>query len=96
MPTEEATVADEKVTVTFVHPTQSDKLLQATVGKTATPKYLINQLVTSGFMEKAGQSTEYRLVDSDTKKELAPNVTLGEAQVADNAHLYVIHSVTGA
>lgn len=87
---------DGKITLNFVHPTESEKILQAAVGLTATPNYLIQQLIGSGFMEKPGPSTQYKLVHVETKSELPPNITLADAKVADNAHLNVIHSVSGA
>ncbi len=89
-------VNDQQVTIHFVHPTDSTQVLIATVGKTSTPNYLIEQLVRSNFLTKAGTGAAYKLVDTTTGKELADHVTLAAAGVAPNATLNVLHSVTGA
>jgi hypothetical protein len=89
-------VNDQQVTVHFVHPTDSTQVLTATVGNTSTPNYLIEQLVRSNFMAKAGTGAGYKLVDTTSGKELGDHVTLAAAGVAPNATLNVLHSVTGA
>jgi hypothetical protein len=89
-------VTDQQVTIHFVHPTDSTQVLTATVGKTSTPNYLIEQLVRSNFLTKAGNGAAYKLVDTATGKELADHKTLATAGVAPNATLNVLHSVTGA
>jgi len=89
-------INDQQVTVHFVHPTDSTQVLTATVGKTSTPNYLIDQLVRSNFLTKAGTGAAYKLVDTTTGKELGDHMTLAAAGVAANATLNVLHSVTGA
>ena len=44
---------DEQITINFVHPMDSTKVLKATVGKSSTPNYLITQLVRSDFLTKS-------------------------------------------
>jgi hypothetical protein len=85
-----------QVTVHFVHPTDSTQVLTATVGRTSTPDYLIEQLVRSNFLTKAATGAAYKLVDTKTGKELADHATLEAAGVAPNATLNILHSVTGA
>ncbi len=87
---------DQQVTVNFVHPTDSTQVLTATVGNTSTPNYLIDQLVRSNFLTKAGTGAAYKLVDTTTGRELADHLTLAAAGVAPNATLNILHSVTGA
>jgi hypothetical protein len=90
------TGGNQQITLNFVHPTDSSKILTATVGDTSTPNYLINQLVRSEFLAKAGTGAEYKLVDTKTGRELADNVTLAAAGVTPDTTLHVLHSVTGA
>lgn len=90
------TANDQQVTLHFVHPTDSTQVLTATVGKTSTPNYLIEQLVRSNFLTKAGTGASYKLVDTTTGKELGDHATLAAAGVAPNATLNILHSVTGA
>src|SRR6185437_194424 len=87
---------NDQVTVHFVHPTDSTQVLTATVGAVSTPNYLINQLIRSNFLTKAGTGGAYKLVDTGTGKELGDNMTLAAAGVAPNSTLNILHSVTGA
>jgi predicted RecB family nuclease len=87
---------EQQITLNFVHPTDSGKVLTATVGGASTPDYLISQLVRSDFLTKPGTGAQYKLVDTKTGKELADQTTLAAAGVAPNATLNVLHSVTGA
>jgi hypothetical protein len=89
-------MADQQITVNFVHPTDSTNLLTATVGTASTPNYLIDQLILSGFMGKAPNNGAYKLVDPNTHKELADHETLEHAGVAPNSTLNVVASVSGA
>jgi hypothetical protein len=89
-------VADQQITVNFVHPTDSTHVLTATVGTTSTPNYLIDQLILSGFMSKAPNGGTYKLVDPNNYKELADHQTLAHAGVAPNSTLNVMPSVSGA
>src|SRR5215472_15251963 len=86
---------EQQIMLHFVHPTESSKILTATVGTSATPHYLIDQMVKGAFLAKPGVGAEYKLVDTMTGKELADHVTLAAAAVAPNATLNVLHSVTG-
>ena len=86
----------QQIVLHFVHPTESSKVLTATVGSNATPHYLIDQMVKGAFLAKPGVGAEYKLVDTMTGKELADHGTLAAACVAPNATLNVLHSVTGA
>jgi hypothetical protein len=85
-----------RVTLHFGHPTDSSQVLTATVGTTATPDYLINKLIQSGFMSKLLPGAVYKLVDTETGKELNDHVSLAAAGVASGSTLMVLHSVTGA
>ena len=87
---------NEQVTVHFVHPTDSTQVLTATVGNASTPNYLINQLIRSNFLTKAGGGGAYELVDTTTGKKIGDQVTLAAAGVAPNSTLNILHSVTGA
>ena len=89
-------IDNEQVTVHFVHPTESSKVLTATVGGASTPEYLITQLIRSDFLPTPGAGAEYKLVDTRTGHELTDHVTLAAAGVAPNTRLHVLHSVTGA
>jgi hypothetical protein len=89
-------MADQQITVHFVHPTDSTQVLTATVGTTSTPNYLIDQLIRSGFMAKAPNNGMYKLVDPNTRKELPDHQTLAQAQVAANSTLNVLSTVSGA
>jgi hypothetical protein len=89
-------MADQQITVHFVHPTDSTQVLTATVGTASTPNYLIDQLISSGFMGKAPNNGMYKLVDPNTRKELADHQTLAQAQVSPNSTLNVLSTVSGA
>ena len=86
----------QQIMLHFVHPTESSKILTATVGSSATPHYLVDQMVKGAFLAKPGVGAEYKLVDTITGKELADHVTLAAASVASNTTLNILHSVTGA
>jgi hypothetical protein len=89
-------VNEQQITLHFVHPTESSKVLTATVGSKATPRFLVDQMVKGAFLAKPGTGAEYKLVDTTTGKELVDDVTLAAADVASNTTLHVLHSVTGA
>jgi|ERR1700683_1169154 len=89
-------VANQQVTIHFVHPTQSSKVLTATVGGASTPQYLIEQLVRSSFLTRPGEGAEYKLYDARTGRELADNITLAQAGVGPETTLNIVTSVTGA
>jgi hypothetical protein len=87
---------NHQVTLRFIHPTDSTQVLTATVGTASTPDYLINKLIQSGFMANLGTGAVYKLVDTQTGKELADHVSLAAAGVSSDSTLNVLHSVTGA
>jgi len=87
---------NQQVTLHFVHPTDSTKILTATVGSTSTPDYLLKELVKNDFLTNPATGASYKLVDTKTGKELADHTTLANAGVANNTTLNVLHSVTGA
>jgi hypothetical protein len=89
-------MADQQVVVHFVHPTDSSRVLTATVGGTATPHYLLAQLVKEQFLTAPGNGAQYKLVDTKTGIELADHMTLADAGLPAEATLNVLHSVTGA
>lgn len=89
-------VGNQPITVHFVHPTQSSKVLTATVGGTSTPHYLIDQLIRSSFLTNPGEGVEYKLYDVKTGKELADHVTLAQAGVGPETTVNIVSSVTGA
>jgi hypothetical protein len=86
----------ESIRVNFVHPTEAEKELRATVSVTSTPRILIERLILSGFLARAGAATQYRLVNSATGHQLFDHVTLVDAGIHGDSNLQVIHSVTGA
>jgi hypothetical protein len=86
----------ESVTVNFLHPTEVGKKLQATVSVTSTPRYLIEQLILSGFLGRASTATQYRLVNAATRYQLFDNATLVDAGIHDDSDLQVVRSATGA
>lgn len=87
---------DQQIMVNFVHPTDSTQVLTATVGRTSTPHYLLDQLVRSGFMPQAPSNSSYKLVDPNTHRELGDYQTLAAAGVAPNATLSVMGAYVGA
>jgi hypothetical protein len=89
-------MADQQITVNFVHPTDSTQVLTATVGTTSTPNYLVDQLIRSGFMSKAPNNGTYKLLDPRTGRELQDHQTLAQAQVAPNTTLSVVPTLSGA
>jgi hypothetical protein len=89
-------MADHQVTVHFVHPTDSSRILTATVGETATPHYLLAQLVNEQFLTAPGAGAQYKLIDSKTNNELPDHTTLVGAGLPAEVTLNVLHSVTGA
>jgi hypothetical protein len=86
----------ESIRINFLHPTAVEKELQATVSVTSTPRYLIEQLILSGFLARASAATQYRLVNSATGHQLFDHVTLVDAGIHGDSNLQVIHSATGA
>src|SRR5215831_4486952 len=86
---------EQQMTLNFVHPTESSKILTATVGTSATPHYLVDQMVKGAFLAKPGTGAEYKLVDTVTGKELAEHVSIAAAGVAPDTTLNILHSVTG-
>ncbi|MBB5955821.1 hypothetical protein FHS29_002402 [Saccharothrix tamanrassetensis] len=61
----------------------------------ATPVYLVEQLVAAGFIPPASSVGQYKLRREDGV-QLLDEVTLEDAGVVDGAQLTVDHSVTGA
>lgn len=89
-------VTGDKVTVSFVHPTNPSHTLTAAVSAAATPLYLIDQMVKAGFLTPAEQVGQYKLRNSQTGVQLLDNATLQVAGVVDGTQLAVDHTVTGA
>lgn len=84
------------IRINILHPTEVGKQLKATVSVTATPRYLIEQLIVNGFLAEASAATQFRLVDTATGNQLFDNISLEHARIHDDSYLQVIHSVTGA
>jgi len=61
-----AELREQEVTVAFVHPTDPSLVLTAKVGRTSTPRYLIEKLVDSNFLAQPGEGAKYQLVDAST------------------------------
>jgi hypothetical protein len=91
-----ALVLADKITLTFQHPTDSSQLLTAAVTRSATPAYLISQMVQAGFLQQPERAGQYKLRDTRSNVQLLDNVTLESAGIADNATLLVDHATTGA
>jgi hypothetical protein len=86
---------DDKVTVTFIHPTNPSETLTANVSLDSTPLYLVEQLIAAAFIPPASSVGQYKLRKQDGI-QLLDDVTLRNAGVGDQAQLAVDHSVTGA
>jgi hypothetical protein len=91
----EMATADEKITVHFIHPTDSTQVLTASVAAAATPVYLVEQMLQAGFIPVLAQSGRYKLRTGDGV-QLLDNVPLAQAGIADGATLEVNPSMTGA
>lgn len=83
------------MTLTFVHPTAPSETLTARISHNATPVYLVDQLVAADFIPPASSVGQYKLRTQDGV-QLLDDVAIKDAGVADEAHLTVDHSVTGA
>ena len=96
IPARRALVANDKITLNFIHPTDSEKTLTATATGASTSQYLIEQLVKAGFITAPEQAGQYKLRDAGTGKQLLDQSTLADAGIADGTNLQVDHTVTGA
>jgi hypothetical protein len=88
-------LSDDKVTITFTHPTNLSETLTARVSGSATPQYLVDQLVVARFIPPASSVGQYKLRTKDGL-QLADDMPIDQAGVGDHASLGIDHSVTGA
>lgn len=88
-------MSEDKVTISFVHPTNPSETLTATITSEATSRYIIDQLIAASFIEPESRVGQYKLRDS-SGMQLLDDVTLIAAGVVDGAQLSVDHTVTGA
>ena len=89
-------VANGKVTISFVHPTDSEQVLTAEVSGTATPKFLVAQLVEAGWLSRAATAGQYKLRDARSGTQLLDETSLAQAGIVDGAVLTVDHATAGA
>ena len=68
----------------------------AAVSPSATPAYLIGEMVTAGFLHRPERVGQYKLRDARSSIQLLDTTTLQAAGVEDNATLLVDHTTTGA
>jgi hypothetical protein len=87
---------NQQVTLHFVHPTDSTRVLTATVGSASTPHYLLDQLVKNDFMPPSPNNQAYKLVDPNQQRELVDHQTLAQAGVMPDTTLNVMPAYTGA
>lgn len=86
----------DKIQLTFVHPTESDRSITAVVPHDATAKTLITEMIRADFIAAPGNTTQYRLRDANTNRQLLDDTTLAAAGIASGATLMVDHTTTGA
>lgn len=89
-------MTDDKVTLTFIHPTNPSETLTAAVSTAATPHYLVEQMITAGFLVPAAGAGQYKLRNNQTGIQLVDNTTLKAAGIDDGTEILVDHTVTGA
>jgi len=88
-------LSDGTITLTFVHPTNLSETLTANVSDSATPQYLIDQLIAASFIPPANSVGQYKLRTEDGT-QLLDDQSIGTAGLGEQAQLNVNHSVTGA
>ena len=86
----------EQLDVEFLHPTESETRLEATVSADATPKFLIDALIAERFVPAPVNGGRYGLLNTANNKALLPNVSLGQAQVQSGSALKVTPEYSGA
>ena len=89
------TLSDGKVTLTFVHPTSPSETLKASVSLDSTPRYLVEQLIAANFIPPPDSTGQYKLRTKDGR-QLLDDAEIAAAGVADQSHLVVESSMTGA
>jgi len=87
---------NNKVTLTFRHPTSSDEEMTASVSREATPKFLIDQLVRSGFIPPIGATGRYMLRNGATGVQLLENAPLTAAGLGEGGVVMVDATMSGA
>jgi uncharacterized ubiquitin-like protein YukD len=93
----ERSTAMEKIKLTFIHPTESDRRLTAAVPPDATAKQVISEMIKANFISApTGEGVQYRLRNAETNQQLLDNTTLTAAGVTSGATLMVDHTTTGA
>jgi hypothetical protein len=88
--------SDRRMSVHFVHPTDSAQVLTVAVSRNATPRFVISQLIQHKFIVDVGAGGGYKLVDTTTKTELRDDEPLEKAGVADGTTLQVTPRLTAA
>jgi hypothetical protein len=92
----ERSPAMDKIQVTFIHPTESEKTITAAVSPQATPRYLINEMLKANFMSAAGNAGQYKLRNVQNGEQLLDDATLASAGLGNGGTLAVDHTTTGA
>jgi WXG100 protein secretion system (Wss), protein YukD len=88
-------MSQDKITLTFEHPTNKSETLTARVSRNATPNQLVEQLIAHRFMQPAESVGQYKLRTQDGT-QLLDDATLADAGLSDGALLTVDHAVTAA
>ncbi|MBL7258017.1 EsaB/YukD family protein [Paractinoplanes lichenicola] len=86
----------DKIQLTFIHPTESDRRITAAVPGDATAKTLITEMIRANFIPSPGNTTQYRLRDANSNKQLLDDTTLAAAGITGGETLMVDHTTTGA
>lgn len=87
---------NQKVNLTFVHPTDSEQRLTAAVSRQATAGYLVEQLIGTGFMPPLGAAGRYVLRNGASGVQLHAGTTLAAAGVTDGTEVLVDATMSGA
>ncbi|MFC4588238.1 hypothetical protein [Sphaerisporangium corydalis] len=86
----------KKIRINLLHPTNSAEILSVAVSDTATPKFLIAEMIRAGFIPQPNHVGQYKLRNTRTGHQLLDDQALGAGGVTDNANLSVDHATTGA
>jgi len=89
-------LSTDKINIKLLHPTNSEESLTAAVLPTATPAYLIQQMINAKFIPAPSRASQYALSNVQTGQQLLENTTLQAAGLGDGAILAVHHSTSGA
>jgi hypothetical protein len=89
-------MADDKIALTFIHPTNPSESLIAEVSPRVTPEYLIDQLVKADFIPATGRADQYKLRNSQTGFQLHDGQSLKDAGIVADTVIGIDHNTSGA